>query len=323
MRLPYEQKTIFSNKPLTNNAVNVISAEIPITGEVYSKIRLIFAYSITISGGSGAIALGGWNYIKRLLLKTDKNEVLFDACGRALYYLNYRVMNTEPVYDTIAATTGTYYVVMDLPFHLFSLIRPEDFYLFSGQYKNLELQITTGGISDFLSTPGSSSLSASLTMVIEKTKTTFDSDTARLKKAMPTANIYIKQYPQIAVATQPYVNIEVADDLAILEIICANTTSPSSPFVGTYADNLGKLSFYDNYFRYFDQVDLRSFRAERKTYFNNDLTGIYLFNFVKNGSIRSAYPTGRKSEVKISVDEIITGTNYLDTLIIGFRAFRI
>ena len=78
----------------------------------------------------------------------------------------------------------------------------------------------------------------------------------------------------------------------------------------------------DNVQYFIQQVPVADFAQERKRYFLSNLTGIYYHSFIKTGSIKESYPTGGKSDIKITADTF-TGTTYADCLLVGFRSFRI
>lgn len=317
MRFPFEKKLVFSGKPLVNSGVNTFRTELPITGENIERIRLIFAHTIAGKDGSGPKSMGAVNVVKNIKLITGKGDIIVDASGRALYYLNYKNEFSEPVYDSFSAN-GTVYYICDIPFHFNKLVRPEDLYFYTG-YATLELSITMGDISDFWATLGSQTLSSTLDIVFYTSKASL-STTDKIK-ALPVALPYIKQLPQVNLTNQNYVQLESAKDLALIGFVGACLTSPTAGFDGTYADNIKSLSFYDNIQFFVRQAPLKDFVAERKRVFGSNLTGIYTFDFVRTGSIMESYATGEKSDIKIYVDNF-QGTSYLDVLLYGFRKFK-
>jgi len=318
MRTPFERRLIFAAKPLANSAINTFRTELPVTGESLERIRLILSLSVTIGTGTTPVTTGAYDYIKAITLKTTKGDLLVDnACGKALYHYNTKNELVEPYYDNIAAANGTYRAVIDIPFHRSNLLRPEDLYYLTN-YAALELSITTGTIADLFGTVGTASVSATLDVVYHLTK----SPLSKNENSMPIALPYYKQLATIPVTSLPYFQIESADDLALSEFIAFATTSNTAPFRGTATDTLLTMSFKDNIQYYLQQVPVADFVQERKRYFLTNTTGLYYHSFIKTGSIKESYPTGKKSDIKLQIDSF-SGSPYCDLLLIGFRSFRI
>jgi len=318
MRTPFERRLIFSAKPLSNSAVNTFRTELPVTGENLERIRLILNLTIIHGTGSGPVVTGAFDYIKAITLKTSKGDLLVDGvCGKAFYYYNLKNELVTPYYDDIAAASATYKAVIDIPFHRNNLIRPEDLYYLTN-YGSLELSVTTGSIADLLGTPGTDTVSATLDIIYHLTK----SPLSKSEKSFPLALPYYKQLATIPLASLPYFQLESANDLALSEFLILATTSNSAPFRGTAADNITTLSMKDNVQYFIQQVPVADFVQERKRYFLSNPTGIYYHSFIKTGSIKESYPTGGKSDIKITADTF-TGTTYADCLLVGFRSFRI
>ena len=325
MRRSTECKAIVTGRAVNMNGINTITTEFPLTGETWERIRITLYYSITIGTGTTPVFLGGYNTVKNVSLRTGKNETICQAPGPALYWLNYELDDRPPFHTEIAASTATYVAVLDIPFHFPFLRRFEDLYLDSGRYNYLELAVQLGTIADFLGTPGTATVTTTMDVHVFRSMAGMSKDRSGEPLAVP----FIKAMPSIAPASRNYFDIESALDLAIMGFLMYNTTSNSGPWVGTGADNIDLITWRDAVRQYLDRVKYTVFQQNRHRHFgwnvyltNTPFTGIYSYRFVRDESVKSAYPTGGKSEVKLEIGSIITGTNTTDLLLYGFRAKR-
>lgn len=325
MRFPCEVKVLAKGIALPNSGTYTFRDIFPLGGEIWDRIRIVLKSSITVGTGTGPIVLGTYRWLKNVFLRTSRNEVLCNAPGTALYWLNYWFNYAAPVHTEIAAATAVYPAVLDIPFSYPFLKRREDTMVLTDRYNSMELQLSTGAIADFLGTVGTATVAVTADVLAIRDKAGNEKDGYGEPIALP----FINAYPQQAVATKDNYDLESSLDLALFgwyEYVC---TSPAAPFVGTGADNLDDIDFKDNVTTYLDRATVQHFQTERELLFgynkyltNSAFTGIYPHLFVKDGSVKSAYPTGGKSEIKVKNNTVITGTNYTDLLVFGMRAKR-
>lgn len=325
MRFPCEVKTLAKGITLPNSGTYTFRDIFPLGGELWDRIRIVLKASITIGSGTTPKVLGAYGFIKNILLRTSRNEVLCNAPGVALYWLNHWLNYAAPQHTEIAAATAVYPAVLDIPFSFPFLKRREDTMVLTDRYNSLEMQLSTGAIGDFLGSVGTATVSVTADVIAIRDKAGNEKDGFGEPIALP----YINVLPQQAVATKDNYDFESSMDLALFGFYQYVCTSPAAPFVGTAADNLDDIDFKDNVMTYLDRATVQHFQNERVKEFgynayhaNSPYTGIYPHIFVKDGSVKSAYPTGGKSEIKLKNNTVITGTNYTDLLVFGMRSKR-
>lgn len=325
MRFPCEVKTLVKGQALPNSGTYTFRDIFPLGGELWDRLRIVLKATEVVGTGTTPIYLGAYRWLKNILVRTSRNEVLCNAPGMALYWLNYWFNYSAPVHTEIAAASATYPAVIDIPFSMPFLKRREDTMVLTDRYSSLELQLSTGSIADFLGTPGTATIAVTADIIAIRDKAGNEKDGFGEPIALP----YINAYPQQAWATKDNYDLESSMDLALFGWMAGVCTSPAAPWAGTPADNLDDVDMRDNVMTYLDRATLQHFQNEREILFgynkyltNSPFTGIYPHLYCKDGSVKSAYPTGGKSEIKIKFNTNITGTNYTDLLTFGMRGKR-
>lgn len=328
MRFSQETKTLVEGEPLTAGQVKPIRDILPVTEEAWERLRLVFKQTVVIGTGAGPIALGGFNFLKNIILKTSMSEYPFNLPGMGFYYLNLLLQGKKPFYEPILAVDGAYQNTIDLPFSLDFLKFKDDLLLQTRPYSHLELQLTLGALADLYTTPGTATLVPTLDIIVSRSKNPFIPEQeakAKEKRAM----IHVKRQAPFDPTLQPYVLLERADDLGLFGfiMIAHEDATPGVPFTGTPADILSKITFKDNLMPFLEGAPLGHFKSERYRLMGNSgasLTGIYPYLFTQDGSLFSAYGCAKKSEIRIDIGEVIgTPTDpQVDVLLVGMRTLR-
>jgi len=333
MWYPREKKIILNAESLTNNSVRVFTNIFPLDGTGWVRLRMIL--SATVVAGTGTVPLedGCYRYLKGITLKTSRGEVLLNNVpGMALYRLMAFLNHSVPVHDVVVLAGGTFKAVLDIPFCMPFLNRPEDTIFDSGRYSNLELQLSTGGASDFLQTVGTATVAVTLTLEIHNTMSALVNDGTGEPVALP----YITVYPTVHADLQRYYDLESSLDLGLFGFYLYNHDASGIPFCPTAAglDHLYDVTFKDVVRIWLDKNPQWSFNEERTkllpynpyqtptgTGIPTTLVGTYPHFFLRNGSINECYPTGRKAQIRLEWQNA-TGTDETELCVFGMRALR-
>jgi len=328
MRFSEETKSLVIGEPLTAGQLKPIRDILPVTAEAWERLRLVFQHDVTIGTGATPVALGGFHYLKNIILKTSMAEYPFNLPGMGFYYLNLFLQGKKPFYDSILASDGKYQNTIDLPFNLDFLWYKDDLLLQTKDYSHLELQIQCGSLSDLYDAPGTATDTPTVDLTVVRSKNPFikeQEEKAKKKRAM----IYVKRQAPFNPSSQPYVLFERADDLALFGflMIAHEDSTPGVPFSGTPADILNKITFKDNLMPFLEDGTIGHFKSERQKLMGNSgasLTGIYPYLFSQDGSIFSAYGCAKKSEIRIDIQEIIGSPTdpQVDVIVFGMRSLR-
>src|SRR5581483_2841009 len=138
-------------------------------GHGWWTMWLHIAITVTIGTGAGVLSDGLLRAIRKIFFKTDRGELICNEPGRAMFYIATYRMGTKPQISTLAAASGTYDVFIPILFADEDMIRPEDTILDTSRYKALDLEIQLGTTADLYSTPGTSSMTATLDIDVERT----------------------------------------------------------------------------------------------------------------------------------------------------------
>jgi len=323
-RLPDESINLVAGDSINASQTKTYRDIFPLSGEGWRKLRLTF-HNVIAAGGTVPNALGSYLFLKGINLRTSRNENPISVPGMGLYYLNYLMNGVEPVYTPVIAGAGTYDAVLDIPFVFPFLSRKEDLSIDSEAYSSIELEIQTGALADFQRTIGAATLATTLDITLFRNKSGLD------PLGKPVALPYIKHMTPFQAVTKGYADIEVADDLILFgffavahDLVTWGTVG--NPFEGTPVDCLTDVSFYDNLIQWIQLNKVGVFQEERALYSNNRaFTGVYPWIFAREGTYKSGYPTGGRTEVKFKIGNGNVGTPttpQVDLVLFGTREFR-
>lgn len=324
-RLPDECINLIAGDTLNPSSIKTYRDIFPLSGEGWRRLRLTFHNAIVVGTGATPNVLGSYLFIKNINLRTSRNENPINVPGMGLYYHNFLMDGVEPVYTNVVAGSATYDAVVDIPFVFPFLARKEDLAIDSGRYTMIELEIQTGSISDFLRAPGTAILATTLDVTLFQSKSCLD------PLGKPVALPYIKHLTPFQAVTKGYADIESAMDLILFgfyavahDLVTWGTVG--NAYEGTPVDCLTDISFYDNVVQWIETSKVGVFQQERALFSNNrTFTGVYPWIFSKEGTYKSGYPTGAKTEIKFNIGNGNVGTPttpQVDLVLFGTREFR-
>lgn len=319
-KFPIFHQNVYTSAALVNGAPVTLRDAFPL-GEVYYTMNLNFKIVLTNTTGTSAISLGELKLIKDITLKADYDDVIVKACGKALYYRAAKQLKTLPYKDAITTTAGTFYVSIPIHFANRRLRRPEDTALNTARYRSMELTVTLGTIADLLGSVGDGAITVTLDVDIEKSM--FAADRGNAPKVVP----YIYGMPPINPANQTYLDIEKNPDLAIFDVMMqvGNSATAGEAWACTPADTtIATVNFEDNVtFPYRSQPwqAMKNYTKE-EIEAETALTGIILFNFVRDHSLLSSYDTGDKAKCQVNWTNGTLSTSQVNLLLDGWKKMK-
>lgn len=275
----------------------VFQKELPMSDGWY-KLYLRINIAFTVGTGTTPLSEGELRFIKKVLLKTDRGEVLCDLPGRAIYKFATYINGSAPRKDAIAVSDGTYRVTLPIIFADPYMNRPEDTILDTKRYNSCTLEVTLGTVADLLGVVGTSSATATCDVDILHSLGPLPKD------AEPHYHVsYAYRQPVDANSTTE-IDMDRAADLAIMRVLTHESANGTAgvPFSGDNADNVkGIVKIIDQ-----DGATIvKDVIHEMVQEVNKDdatletiMAGIEVFDFVRDRSITAALSTGNKSTLK-------------------------
>jgi len=293
MRGYTERPNVISGAALNNGGQTQFSKEFPM-GEGWYAMWLRFRIAITIGTGTGVPVEGILLYIKNILLRTDRGEILCNLPGRALFKIAAYKTGTVPNMSTLAAASATYIVSLPIFFADDNLIRPEDTILDTKRYSSVSLNVTLGTIADLSTTPGTATVA-----------TTMDAEILRSMGALPKGgeplwHINYDMRPPVDANSTINVDLERSPDMSLKRLyVHSGTTGVAGvPWSGTNSDAVQNVVNIKDQNRFIEKdrfhpaiLDQNKADAGLEAL----LSGVEVFDFVRDGSSLSALATGDKS----------------------------
>lgn len=277
----------------TGGAQTSFSKEFPM-GEGWYAIFIRINLTVVIGTGTGAIAEGELLAIKNVLLRTDRGEIICNLPGRAIYKIATYKNGSAPQKDAIAAASATYRVTLPIYFADAYMLRPEDSILDTSRYNSVMLQITYGSTADLFTTPGTSTITA-----------TTDIEVQRSLGVLPDAAkpIFYPNYdyrPPVDASSTLNIDIERSADMSLKRIFVHGGTSGTAgvPWSGANSNAIqGTINVKDqNRFIEKDRIHAMIQDVNKMDqWLESIITGVEVFDFVRDRSITSAMATGDKS----------------------------
>lgn len=296
MRGNAEYVNLVTGQSLQVNGKTVISDPLPV-GEGWYRANLRIGIVFVVGTGTTPITEGELHFIKNILFKTDRGEIICNLPGKALYKIaSFKAGMVTPRKDAIAAASATYYVNLPIYFsdHYRSMDRPEDTILNTQRYSSMTVEIQLGTVADLLTTVGTSSVTATLDMEVVRTKGILP------KEAQPIAVISYDFRNPIDANTLQYVLLERAQDLAYKRLYVHSCTGGVAgvPFQGVNSDAIQNIvSIKDQSgFIIKDRIH-RMIQESNQLDYNLEsiATGMEVHDFVQEGSLYAALTTAGKS----------------------------
>jgi hypothetical protein len=338
-----ERITVLQAGALTNSAVNRFSNIFPLDGTGWTKMILTFHATMTWTNATLIDDHAVMRWIKGINLRTSRGEVIVDNVpGKAMWWFDAYHNRITPSQERVLGVNGAVYdATLEIPFCLDFLNRPEDTIFNSGRYSNLQLDITTGDVLDFLNDAAGEGVAVTMDIEIERTLSALSQD----GKSQPFALPYFKTYGPYVYSAQNFFDLESSLDLGLFGFaIFVAATGAACPFDGAATqgagvDRLTSLSMRDSVRTWVDTALPWALKHELNARILFDPTNIYIatpaiteqitypllgwyaHSFCQFGSINEHYPTGKKSMIRVGYTDG-TVTDIGNLLVWGMRALR-
>lgn len=324
MRTTPFSSPIIRNESVTLNAPNSFTKElVPGQGWYQGRVRLL--NSLTIGTGAGPVSEGELRFLRQLYLRTNRGEVVLDSVSaRAMYKLAALLFGAPPRKDAIAAANGSYFINIPFCFADPRLLRPEDLILDTNRYESLKFEMTTGPLTDLFTAPGTATTSLFADLELERSRERWNSE-----QSPPMGFVQYQQRGPVDVTNDTEVQLEAAPDLSIMRILVGTHTSGVSgqPFQGANSDAvIDRLKLTNGDEEVVPERVWEMVQEENKNDFGMEsiLTGYALFDFVSDGSIKSALYTGDKPNLRLRwVNKSGVAAGYhVSVLVQGYRRLK-
>jgi len=317
---PIWKQSVYNQVAINKSAITILRDAWPLAEGWYTML-ITLKIVLTNTTGTTAISEGFLNLIKDIMLKTDRDGIIFKANGRQLIRRAQKVLGTLPQFDTTTVTAGTYYIHLPIHFANPSAQRPEDTILNTARYKNIELHITAGNVADIMTTVGDSAVT--LTADISLVRTQFPVDQMNAPIFLP----YLMGLPPVDPAVQQYIDIEKNLDMAIIDLSLFTTNSATAgvPCSGTPTDTvLNLITLYDNFNMPFRNIPFNQLQKDNKHQFQLEsfIAGMAILDFAPNDSNFAGYMTGDKAVLQAQWTNGTLSTSQVTAFIDGLKRIK-
>lgn len=296
MRGNAEYVNLLTGTALTPNGKTVISDPLPM-GEGWYRAHLRVNIVFVVGTGTTPIAEGELHFIKNILMKTDRGEIVCNLPGKALYKIaSFKARLVAPRKDAIAAASATYFVNLPIYFadHYSAMDRPEDTILDTKRYSSITVEVTLGTVADLLGTVGTSSVTALLDMEVVRTKGLMP------KEGAPLGVISYDFRQPVDASVLQFVFLERAQDLVYKRIYIHSCTGGTAgvPWAGVNSDVIQNVVQIKDQSGFIikDRIHRMVQESNQLDYqLESIITGVEVHDFVQEGSVQAALLTGGKS----------------------------
>lgn len=310
MRGYVERPNLITGAALNNSGQTQFSKEFPM-GEGWFAMYIIINIAIVIGTGAGPVTEGELLFVKNVLLRTDRGEIICNLPGRALFKLAALKNGALPYKDAIAAATATYRVHLPIYFcdpegGPFQMLRPEDTILDTSRYNSVSLQITLGALTDLFTAPGTATAACTMDLEVERTFGVLPGDPKKLGDGgRPVAHINYDMRPPVDASSTQNIDIERSAEMSLKRIYMHTGTSGTGgvPWSGANADTVIATLTVKDQSRFIEKERLwRSISYQNKvdSGLESVLTGTVAMNFVSDKSHAAAMATADKSVLQAS-----------------------
>lgn len=319
MRGYVEVAQVITGAALNNSGQGSFSREFPM-GEGWYAAYLRFNLTVVIGTGAGPVAEGELLYIKNVLLKTDRGEILCNLPGRALYKIATVLHGTAPQKDAIAAASATYRVTLPIIFADMLMLRPEDTILDTSRYNSVSLQVTLGALTDLFTAPGTATLATTLDVDIERSNGVLPGDPNKPGDGgRPIAHVNFDSRPPVDAASSQFIDIERSAEMSVKRLFVHSGSSGTAgvPWSGANADTIQNVIQvkHQNGFIEKDRIHVMVLDKNKMDYaLETRLAGVEVYDFVKDRSIASALATADKSVLQYTWTNAAAPANSIVTL---------
>ena len=321
MRGNIERPNLITGATLNNSGQTQFSKEFPM-GEGWFAMFITINIVLTVGTASGATAEGELLFVKNVLLRTDRGEIICNLPGRALWKIAALKNGALPYKDAIAAASATYRVHLPIyfcdPEGGMKMQRPEDTVLDTSRYNSVSLQVTLGSTSDLFSSPGTSAVACTMDLEVERTFGRLPGSRPG-EGGKPIGHINYDIRPPVDANTTQSIDIERSAEMSLKRVYLHTGASGTGgvPWSGTNSDSRVATINIKDQSRFIEKDRLwHSIQYQNKldSQLESVLSGVVYFNFCRDGSIASALATADKSVLQMTWVNGTAAANNIATL---------
>jgi hypothetical protein len=281
-------------------------------GQGWYAMWLHFAFVFTVGTGTTALSDATLRIIRKIFFKTDRGELICNVGARPLFYRNAYVQGTRPGITTFAAANGTYHVWVPIYFVDWEMKRPQDTILDTSRYESMDLDIQLGTVADLLGTVGTSSVTASLDIDIERSYGKLPD------KAKPHYFIQYDNRPPQDASVNPNIELEKSPDLSIKRLYfwTGDTGIAGVPWSGNANDTYPVKTNIQDQDRFIEKdrghLQVQNFNKVDQS-LETVLAGVEVYDWVREGAITQALSTGEKSQLQLQLTQSGAAANSIIT----------
>lgn len=308
-----ERATLISGATLNLNGQTTFSKEFPMNSGWY-KMLLRFNNVFTVGTGTTPIAEGELLIVKSILLRTDRGEILCNLPGRALYKMAHYRNEAAPRSDAIAAASATYRTTLPIYFADEFMLRPEDTILDTSRYNSITLQVTMGTVADLLTTVGTSSAAYTLDCSVERSLDMLPTE------AKPLFHVNYDYRNPVDANSTTIIDLERSADMSVKRLFVFAGTSGTAgiPCSGVASDAIQNVINLKDQSRFIEADRIHAMIQDQNIMDQGlaaRITGLEVFEFVRDRSIAAALATGSKSVLQYAwTNQGGVGANSIVTL---------
>ena len=322
MRGYTERPNLITGSALTVGGQSQFSKEFPM-GEGWFSMTLVINIILVVGTGTTPLTEGELLFVKNVLLRTDRGEILCNLPGRALWKIAVFKNGCLPYKDAIAAASATYQVHLPIFFcdpegGPLNMLRPEDTILDTSRYNSVSLLVTCGTVADLLGTPGTATVTATLDLEVERTFGLLPGNKPGTG-GKPIAHINYDLRPPVDASVNQSIDIERSADMSLkrLYLFTGSSGTGGVPWSGTASDAIIATLQVKDQNRFIEKDrKWKQIQMQNKTdsQLESILSGCVYSDFTSDKSIAAALATADKSVLQATWTNGAAPANSIVTL---------
>ena len=270
-------------------------------GPGFYELSLVLNVALTVGTAAGPITEGILDLFSQIYIKTDLGEVVCDNVpAKSMFKVANAKAMCVPLKQEVAAASATYQVEIPIYFVDYHTVRPEDTILDTSRYSSVVFDLLTGTIANLFTAPGTGTIVVTADIKITRSKGRWNSVDAPIVGVI---NYSGRNPVDASVSTE--IKLENANDLTLKRIYMNSVTSGVSgqPWKGTNSDAvISLINLKDSDGDWVKDTKWAQQQASNKRHYSleNNISGVVVLDFVRDGSLKSGIYTGSTGELSLN-----------------------